>query len=340
MILMNTYFMNSTPSRKIEDVEERTEVIYGFENTVKMTLDRFFLTKHTIDSCIDKSNPETIMTVEPIVKAISDLALRGIKSRVITEITRDNILYCKQLMKITTELRHLDEVAGNFSISDKSIYQAAVLGDFSRRYVSESSSVSSESGVLELNPPAETIYSTMGAFVAHQQYFFDMLWKKAIPAKERIKEIEEDLKREFIETIQDSEETLSLISKVITSATEEVLIIFSHANTLRQYHRQGILDLLKKKTDDEIVVKMLVGGEKNIDLLNEYQSIEQRYLLKSIQTKLTTIVADRELSLVIEEKEDKEDAVGLATYSNSESTVLFYASIFENLWIQSEIKQQ
>lgn len=98
------------------------------------------------------------------------------------------------------------------------------------------------------------------------------------------------------------------------------------------------MDLLKKKTDDEIVVKMLVGGEKNIDLLNEYQSIEQRYLLKSIQTKLTTIVADRELSLVIEEKED-EDAIGLATYSNSESTVLSYASIFENLWIQSEIKQ-
>jgi hypothetical protein len=83
------------------------------------------------------------------------------------------------------------------------------------------------------------------------------------------------------------------------------------------FYSRGILDLLKKKTDDDIVVKMLVGGEKNIDLLNEYQSIEQRYLFKSIQTKLTTIVADRELSLVIEEKEDKQDAVGLATYSNS-----------------------
>jgi hypothetical protein len=79
--------------------------------------------------------------------------------------------------------------------------------------------------------------------------------------------------------------------------------------------------------------------ESNIDLLDEYQIIEQRSLLKSRQTKLTTIVADRELSLVIEEKED-ENAIGLATYSNSESTVLSYASIFENLWIQSEIKQK
>jgi hypothetical protein len=66
-------------------------------------------------------------------------------------------------------------------------------------------------------------------------------------------------------------------------------------------------------------------------------SRELRYLHKSIQTKLTTIVTDRELSLVIEEKEDKEDEVtsGLATYSNSESTVLSCASIFENLWAQS-----
>ena len=282
------------------------------------------------------------MTTEPIVKGISDMALQGIKSRVITEITRDNILYCKQLMKIITELRHLDEVAGNFSISDKSIYQAAVLGDFSRRYVSKSISVTSGSSVLEPHPPTETIYSTMRAFVAHQQYFFDMLWKKAIPAKQRIKEIEEHIKREFIETIQDSEETNSLISKILSSATEEILIIFSHTNTLSQYQKYGILDILKRKAENEVLVRILIGmdyalKEDAVKSLKGYQNIELRYLLKSIQTRLTTIVTDRELSLIIEEKED-EDAIGLATYSNSESTVLSYASIFENLWIQSEIK--
>lgn len=60
-----------------------------------------------------------------------------------------------------------------------------------------------------------------------------MLWKKAIPAKQRIKEIEEGIKREFIETLQDSEGINSLISKVISSATEEILIIFSHVNKLK-----------------------------------------------------------------------------------------------------------
>ena len=183
--------MNSTPPRKAEDLEERTEVIYGFENIVKTTLDRFFHTKHMIDSCIDKSNPATIMTTDPIIEGISNMKIQGIKTRVITEITRENILYCKQLMNITTELRHLDEVTGNFSISDRSIYQATVLGDFSRRYVSESASGSNGIDMFEPNPATETIQSTMRAFVTQQQYFFDMLWKKAIPAKQRIKEIEE-----------------------------------------------------------------------------------------------------------------------------------------------------
>ena len=60
--------------------------------------------------------------------------------------------------------------------------------------------------------------------------------------------------------------------------------------------------------------------------------------------KVITIISDRELSLVIELKDDNKennnDAIGLATYSNSEATILSYASIFETLWIQSELQQR
>jgi hypothetical protein len=50
--------------------DEKTEVIRGIENITKATLTRFSLTKHTIDSCIDKDNPKTIMTHSQIVTAI------------------------------------------------------------------------------------------------------------------------------------------------------------------------------------------------------------------------------------------------------------------------------
>ena len=87
------------------------------------------------------------------------------------------------------------------------------------------------------------------------RYFFDMLWRKAIPAKQRMKEIEEGMKRAFIETIQDSDETLSLVSKVLSFANEEILIIFSNINTISQFKKHGVIELLKSKAKHEITVK-------------------------------------------------------------------------------------
>jgi hypothetical protein len=46
--------------------------------------------------------------------------------------------------------------------------------------------------------------------IEQQQYFFETLWNKAIPAKQRFKEIEEGAKREFVETIRDPYEVQKL----------------------------------------------------------------------------------------------------------------------------------
>jgi two-component system, OmpR family, sensor histidine kinase VicK len=51
--------------------------------------------------------------------------------------------------------------------------------------------------------PTEYIYTTVKSFVEQQQYFFDMLWNKAIPADEKIREIEQGIEPEFIETLRD-----------------------------------------------------------------------------------------------------------------------------------------
>jgi len=56
-------------------------------------------------------------------------------------------------------------------------------------------------------------------------------------------------------------------------------------------------------------------------------------------TKVTTLVADNALSLTVELKDDlrensEDEVIGLATYSNSDSIVLTYLSIFENMWMQ------
>lgn len=197
-------------------VAEKTEVIYGDENIINDTLKIYSVLKEYLDICNDFRGPSMfVIPNHPVTKAYKELNERGIQLRFIAEITKDNISDCRELMK-TCELRHLDEVKGNFGISDGIYYRASAKTKLS-------------------SPPPLLICCTLRAFVEQQQYFFDMLWKKSIPAKQRMKEIEEDQKREFIETIQDSEETFTLASKALSSATEEILIVFSHANSLRQY---------------------------------------------------------------------------------------------------------
>jgi hypothetical protein len=304
------------------DVEEKTEVIYGDENIVDSTLKLFSVARSTLNNCLDSTGPSLdVIPGHPITRAHYEMKERGVRIRYITEITKENVNYCKELMNFS-EVRHLDEIKGNFGILDGTYYRASAK-------------------VKASSPPPLLISSTVRAFVEQQEYFFEMLWKKAIPAKQRIKEIEENLKREFIETIQHSDETTSLITKVLSSATGEILLIFSRAGTLKKYEKLGMLEIIRKKADKEIEIRILIGTDKptkerDVEWLREYPRIELRYLNKSIQTSLTTIVTDRELSLVIEEKKDEDDNdLGFATYSNSESTVLSCASIFENLWAQS-----
>ena len=91
-----------------------------------------------------------------------------------------------------------------------------------------------------------------------------MLWRKAIPAKQRIKEIEEGLKREFVETLQDPEEMENLISKVIISAIEEIDIVISTPDTFKRYEREGIIQLLIRKADEGIKVRILLSQNAHI----------------------------------------------------------------------------
>jgi two-component system sensor histidine kinase VicK len=62
----------------------------------------------------------------------------------------------------------------------------------------------------EARPVARLIHSNARGMIEQQQYFFETLWSKAIPARQRIKEIEQGAKREFVETITDPYEIQKL----------------------------------------------------------------------------------------------------------------------------------
>ena len=61
---------------------------------------------------------------DPIFRALLECRGRGVRSRIITEIEKENIEQCKELMK-AFELHHLYDVKGNFGIGDGIYYRAS-----------------------------------------------------------------------------------------------------------------------------------------------------------------------------------------------------------------------
>ena len=195
----------------------------------------------------------------------------------------------------------------------------------------------------------QLIYSNVKAITEQQQFMFDTLWNKAIPSKQRMREIEEELEREFIETIRDPLGIIDVGYKLVKAAKDEILLIFHTANAFHRQDRAGGIDMLvenavKYKTRVKILVPIDDKIEVAIRRLKRIKEIEIRNIEPTMQTRVTILVADRKYSLVIEllddSKENSEEAIGLATYSNSRSTVLSYASIFESLWRQSELREE
>jgi two-component system sensor histidine kinase VicK len=95
---------------------------------------------------------------------------RGVKMRYITEITRSNLVYCKRQVHLVDELRHLNKVRGNFLMSE--------------------SEFTASHEVSPQHPITDGFYSNNMKIVELQRHVFESLWDNAIPAGERISQLE------------------------------------------------------------------------------------------------------------------------------------------------------
>lgn len=133
-----------------------------------------------------------VVTIEPVWKALNELAKRGINRRYITDINTDSIAYCKMMIENGHQLRHLPGITSNFAIADRTEYMANI--------------------VLEKeNPLCQVLVSNVKTFIEGQQSVFDALWSKALPAGKRFKEIEEGVTPEFTERLTDPSEIQKLL---------------------------------------------------------------------------------------------------------------------------------
>ena len=188
--------------------------------------------------------------------------------------------------------------------------------------------------------------------LGQEQYISDPFWNKVIPTEQEIREIEKEESEKseniVLQIIRDPAEVQKLGFELIRSAKEEISIIFSTANAFHRLIRVGGGQLLREVTMAKrgLNIRILTPRDERIkevssELKQQLKKIEVRHIEESLQTKVTVLIVDRKYSLSIEFKDETKDsvyeAIGLATYANTKSTVISYISIFESLWKQVEL---
>jgi two-component system, OmpR family, sensor histidine kinase VicK len=180
---------------------------------------------------------------------------------------------------------------------------------------------------------------------------------------------------EIIEIIRDDpNKVLDLELNLISSAVSQIELIFSSAKVFHIQQRLGIIQALKDAlTKNTVSVRILMSKadgyiEEDFRKLKKVDGLNVGCFNYDSDIRIKTLVVDRAQSLVMEIKEEEEEEgevlkdgiskakakqqqkekeiisfnkiIGLSTYSNSKSTALSYAAIFETLWDETGLHEQ
>jgi two-component system sensor histidine kinase VicK len=308
---------------------ERTQVLHGFENTTNAVRRFISNTRGRISGCSDSTGPSVTVGVELYKKAMIDLKNRGVKVKHITEVTKGNLRYCKALMKMLDELRHLDGIKGNFALNETEYLAAAA-------------------ALQEAKPVRDLLYSNVKTIVEQQQYVFDTLWNKAVPAEQKIEEIEKGIELEYFEvfTDRDRERVNQILLDLAESVKREFFILLPSAKALIRVDRLGVIDNIITASRRGATVKIICPiSEENSDIIKKIaEQASAVRILGGNNTSYGMYIVDGEKFLKADVKEPKaetfSEAIGFAVHSNSKVSVESFRSVFELLWNEHTLNEE
>ncbi len=279
----------------------------------------------------DSKLPNFLLSDE-IRKALQKANTRGTRIRLITEITKENLNLCKEIMKFV-EVRHLDKVIGNFVLSDK-------------EYFGQS---------LGSNYQINQIYNNDHVMVELQNYVFENLWNNSVSHHDRSSSLEAGVDPEEVKVLSDPTEIRKTYLNLIESAKTEISLIIATPNALQRNYRGGIISMLVKASEKRNVNVNLVIPTYDVDKIqDDFLHIESvarnfKFKIKSIapvttqthKIKTTFLIVDKKSVFIIDVKDDSKDnfleAVGYATFHTSKSRTESYNFIFDTIWRQADL---
>src|SRR5215217_6495535 len=270
--------------------------------------------KERMDICFDHSAPSIVVEIKEYRNGYIDIRRRGGKIRAFTEITKDNIAHCKELIKLVDELRHLDGVKGGIAISETEYMATTVL--------------------KEAKPLTQVIYSNVREVVEQGQYIFDTLWNTATPAEQKIIEIEEETIHYESKVLENYDEIYKQIVHLAETSTQ-LSIVSSFGGMQLIYN--NFFDLYKKILDkyrkgEGKGIRWVCSIEvESIDLVKIFLNLGMQLRHVKSLTPMSFAIGDKQLNATVENMEGGKMVRTLLT-SNEPIYVKHFSSIFEELW--------
>ena len=270
--------------------------------------------KQRMDTFFDHRAPSIVTDIAEYRNGFIDIRTRGGKIRCFTEINRENVHHCKELMKLVDELRHLDGVRGGMAVSESEYMATTVLH--------------------EAKPLTQVFYSNVNEVVEQGQYIFDTLWNVAIPAERKIREIEEGIIPYYTKVINGPDSIIKEIIRINESSNEMSIC----ANTGgMQFTYNYLFEITNKLLD-----RSKKGQHKGIRYISNIDrdnvDIAKLLLHSGLQLKhiknlppMSFGVSDKEIGATIEKMEHGK-AVQSLLISSEPAYVNHFNSIFEELW--------
>ena len=241
---------------------------------------------------------------------------KHLRQRCIFEITKENIHYCKSLMK-AAEVRHLEEHEANFVTNENECL-----------------------GFITMQKESlQATYSDIREVVEQQQSVFETFWDKAIPAENKIKEIEEGLKSEYLEVISDAKKATDVYVDLARSVEKEALLLFANSKAIIRADGLGVLKYLVDASKNKGALVKIISPltEENSQIVaRTCEEAPNIRILNGGSSHSGLFIVDGKRFIRFELKEptakDFLDAIGFVEHSNSKVGVYSAKSFFELLW--------
>ena len=299
---------------KIREIEKgkpitETRIIPGLDNALLAVNEINVRAKKEVCHVSNEWTFERLSQMN-ILNAEKELS-KKIKFRYLVTITKNNIDSVKKVMKYA-EVRHADIIPLRMRIADDN--------ECVMRYGGEDKVI-------------DTIYvrSNVKEYVKTLKDYFEKSWEDAVPAEEKIKEIEEGIVPEEVKYLRGRENLYSLAPKLILNAKKDIIFMATEAGIIRMYSHLG--KFIEKASKKGVRIRFITQiTDQNREIIKKFKSAEIKHIDKVYSV---ADCYDDNVLTILQTKHDSIDTFSPSDtiiYSTQSDTVKMIRQMLEESW--------